>query len=83
MSSTMDNKDNNVSLERGKRKLARQILFAQLVFSVLGMWYPIAWTMAMFYAPFLIPSAIALYLGDAVQHAYTTANISSEFDVSK
>ena len=79
----MDDDNYNVSLERGKRKLARQMLFAQLVFSLLGMWYPIAWQMAMFYAPFIIPSAIALYLGDAVQHAYTTANINSELDVSK
>lgn len=56
--------------QRGKRRLAKQMLLAQLGFSVLGVWLPQAWTIAMFYAPFLIPAAITLFLGDAISDTY-------------
>jgi len=56
--------------ERGKRRLARQLLLFQAALTVTGFWAPIGWTMAQFYAPFLIPAAITLFLGDAVSDAY-------------
>ena len=56
--------------ERGKRKLARQMLVVQLGVSVLGIWMPQAWVIAQFYAPFLIPAAITLFIGDAISDSY-------------
>lgn len=56
--------------ERGKRRLARQILLVQAGVSILGIWVPQAWVIAQFYAPFLIPAAILLFTGDAVSDAY-------------
>jgi len=66
--------------ERGKRRLARQMLVFQLTMSVLGVWVPQAWVIAQFYAPFLIPAAITLYLGDAISDTYLKA--SSDRSVS-
>lgn len=60
--------------ERGKRRLARQMLVFQLTVSVLGIWVPQAWVIAQFYAPFLIPAVITLYLGDAVSDTYLKAS---------
>jgi len=55
---------------RGKRTLAKRMLVAQLAVSVAAIWIPQAWVIAQFYAPFIIPAAITLYLGDAVSDTY-------------
>jgi len=51
--------------ERGKRRLARQLLLCEAALTVAGFGIPEAWAMAKFFAPYLIPSAVGLFIGDA------------------
>lgn len=62
--------------ERGKRRLAQQLLLFQAALTIIGIWVPVGWTMAQFYAPFLIPAAITLFIGDAVSDAYIKSSSS-------
>lgn len=55
---------------RGKRRFAVAMMSFQLAVSVLGAWNPYFWSVAQFYAPFLIPASITLFLGDAVSDTW-------------
>lgn len=46
------------------------MLLFQAGLSIASFWLPHAWVMATFYAPFIIPAAITLYLGDTISDVY-------------
>jgi hypothetical protein len=54
-----------VELNRGKRVLARQLLVFNGAMLIAGLWYPEALDIGKFILPFVFPSAIGLFIGDA------------------
>ena len=51
--------------ERGKRRLAQQLLVYNGLMFIAGFWYPEALDIGKFITPFVFPSAVGLFIGDA------------------
>jgi len=56
-------------LSRGKRTLAKQLLVFNGAMAVTALWLPEAMELTKFLVPFVFPSAIGLYIGDAYFHS--------------
>lgn len=54
--------------ERGKRTLGRQLLVFEGALAILGLHIPEALDLAKFFAPYIIPAATGLFIGDAYFH---------------